>query len=84
MCCVNGRLLWNNFIRDRSTILSIVFIWEKNSRKTNNAIHSKLGAKSGETLEDILERVGLFDKLSNEVSARLPIFPSSDLYAIEK
>ena len=43
-----------------------------------------LAAKSGEILEDSLEWVGLFDKFSNELSARLPIFPSSDLYTIEK
>ena len=84
MCCVNDRLLWNNFNRDNSTILSMVFMWEKNSGKPNNAIRSKLAAKSGEILEDSLEWVGLFDKFSNELSARLPIFPSSDLYTIEK
>ena len=39
MCCVYCRLLWNNLILDNPTILSMVFIWEKNSGKTDNAIH---------------------------------------------
>ena len=47
-------------------------------------VYKQLGAKSGEILEDILERDGSFDKFSNERFARLPICPSSDLDTIEK
>ena len=47
-------------------------------------VYKKLGAKSGEILEDILEWDGSFHEISNKISARLPIFSSSDLDTIEK
>ena len=45
-------------------------------------VYKKLGAKFGEILETILEWDGSFDKFSNEISERLPIFPSSNLDTI--
>ena len=47
-------------------------------------VYKKLGAKSGEILENILEWDQSFDKFSNEISEQLPIFPSSNLDTIEK
>ena len=86
-CWVNRSLLGNNFIWDNSTTLSLVFIWEKNSGKPNNVIHSmytKSLVLNLESLDDILEWDRSFDEFSNDITSRLPIFSASDLDMIEK
>ena len=66
----------------------MVSIWEKklwrNQQCSALNVYKKLGAKFGEILENILKWDGSFDEFLNEISERLPIFPSSNLDTIEK
>ena len=64
-----------------------IHLWDnywKNQHCSALNVYERLGAKSGEILENILEWEGSFDKFSNETAERLPIFPSSILDTIEK
>ena len=58
-------------------------LWRKQHCSALN-VYKRLGAKSGEILENILEWDGSFDEFSNEISERLPIFSSTNLDTIFK
>ena len=58
-------------------------LW-KNQQYNALKDYDSLCANSGDILENILEWEGSFDEFSNETAKKLPIFPSSNLDAIEK
>ena len=78
-CCIhmkysaNGRQPENNFLWDKSTILSTVSIWEINYGRSNITVHLMSTKDLVLNLLNSGKHSGSFDEFSNETAEKLPI-----------
>ena len=78
-CCihikysVNGRQPENNFLWDKSTILSTVSIWEINYGRSNITVHLMSTKDLVLNLLNSGKHSGSFDEFSNETAEKIPI-----------
>ena len=80
---VNGRQPENNFLWDKSTILSTVSIWEINYGRSNITVHLMSTKDLVLNLLNSGKHSGSFNEFSNETAEKLPI-SSTNLDIIEK
>jgi hypothetical protein len=69
----NGRQPENNFLWDKSTILSTVSIWEINYGRSNITVHLMSTKDLVLNLLNSGKHSGSFDEFSNETAEKLPI-----------